>query len=110
MYELNIPMHVPNSKDRKAIHEYAEKNNLKSKSYLDKTKEYEERRSFFCQYCKWITDVTTKYCCIDDKGNQACSEFIVVCNKCEEIVWSDDPNGYKMKHWPGKNMIILTTV
>ncbi len=105
---------VPCPQDRKAIHEYCEQQGGWSHvGYCDTKTESTKISRYWCKTCKdWKLDSGSKtsYCCVDEDGLQACSDWAILCLKCNAVIWTQDAHEdpcYKRKQTMLNNAILI---
>jgi hypothetical protein len=107
-------LRVSSSQDRKAIHEYCEQQLKWSHAgYCDTKIETKKISRYWCETCKeWKAESESKmdYCCTDEDGCQACSEWAILCLKCNAVIWTQDAHedsSYKRKQTMLNNAILV---
>lgn len=94
---------------RKEWHLWAEGMHYTHIGYVDRKYEFKIGAAFRCIPCKrWhaLTDkskVLVQLCCVDENGNQCCSDVGYFCRKCDFYLSPKSPK----KHYNQKNTILF---
>jgi hypothetical protein len=111
-----VKLQISSSEIRKTIHKYCEKQpNLTHIGYYDSRYVSNNTNKYWCDVCKiWKLDdekeTRTSYCCIDENGNQGCSDWGILCLHCDNIVWNHDAHedsSYKRKQKITNNAMLI---